>query len=504
MNAMNTLRMTGLASGMDTESMVNSLMKAEQAKYDKLAQKKTMMDWKSDANLEVNNLLKDFRDTYLSLLNSDTSMMSSSSVLAFKVTADSTSNATITATSQALAGTHQINSITSLASGASAKSSGTISASALTASTKLSSLALTNGLTFGSDGKLSFAINGETFTFNSSDTLQDVFNKVNGDTTANVSMSYSSLTGKISIASKALGSSSSLKIDNLSGNAFDDSNAAFGIAQGTFANGTDAQLNIDGVDVTKSTNSFTIDGISYNLKYTTNTPIKFSVDQDVDGAVDRVKKFVTAYNTLIDKLQSKLDEKSDSSYQPLTDDQKSSMSEAQITQWETKAKTGLLQNDSYVSKLLSDMRKSFFDNVSGAGTNATAIGLSTMSYLTQGEIYVDEPKLRQALQNNPQQVSQVLTKSFVDSSPSVQYSNSGTISRISDTVNRYLNDYSGYRQTSTNAQYSDLTDSMTKEQTRLQDKEDRYWNQFTRMEEALSKMNTQSSWLSQQFSSSKS
>jgi flagellar hook-associated protein 2 len=478
-------------------------MKAESAKYDKMTQQKQLMDWTSDANIDINNALKTFQTTYLSVLSSSSSsMLTSSSIVSYAVTASDTSSVAITAGANVQPGTHVINSITSLATGASAKSASAISSSDVSLTAKLSSLSLTNALTFGDDGKLSFSINGKTFSFDSSSTLQNVINTVNSDTDAKATMSYSSLTGKISVVSKATGSASSLNIQNISGNAFADTNAAFGIAQGTSSNGTDAKLNIDGVDVTKSTNNFTIDGITYNLKYTSDTANRFSVDQDIDGAVTKIENFVNAYNTLIDKLQTAVDEKRDSDYQPLTSDQKSSMSDTQITEWDDQVKTGLLEDDPYITKLLDNMRGAFYDKVSGAGTDAAAIGLSTISYQTKGEIYVDETKLRAALQNNPSQVSQVLSNVAYESDSSQQYKECGTFARISDSITSYLNDYSGYRTTSYNSQYKQLETDMSTEQTRLNDREDRYWDEFTKMETALSQMNSQSQWLSQQFSSS--
>jgi flagellar hook-associated protein 2 len=506
MNAMTTLRMSGLASGMDTESMVTSLMKVERLKYDKMAQQKTKMDWKSDANLNVNNLLRTFRDTYLSITKPDTYMLSPASILMNKVTMDASSSVKITANKDAFSGSHQIDSITSLASGATAASGAAISTTAPSADTLLgaTALGLVNPLDFTDGGAISFAINGETFSFSATDSLQTLLNRVNSDSKANVSMSYSSLTGKISITNKAQGSDSSLVIQNLKGNAFSATNSALGIAEGTFANGTDAVLKIDGTSVTKKTNSFTIDGISYKLTGTTGTPVKFSVEQDIDGAVDKIKGFVTAYNTLIGSLDDIVNEKKNPDYAPLTDDQKSSMSETQIDQWEKLAKSGMLSGDSYINKLTQDMRQGFYDKVAGAGSNAASIGLGTISYLTKGAIYVDETKLRQALQDNPQKVAEILTDTSSATSFATKNSESGLAVRMQDQINRYINDAQGYRQTSANAQYSRLTDDMTRMQQTLQDKEDRYWAQFTAMETALSKMNSQSSWLSQQLSSSQS
>lgn len=495
---MNALRMTGLASGMDTQSMVDSLMRAERMKYDKLTQQKTLLDWKKEANLEVNNLLRSFRDDYFSVLKPDNNMLSSTAIQLYKVQMDANPSVSVSAGRDALTGSHTIDSIASLASGAKASSTAPVSAGALSLDAELGSLALNTPLTFV-DGALSFTINGSDFTFNSTDSLRTVINRVNSDATANVQMSYSSLTGKISVANKALGSAHSLVITNGSGNAFAASGAAFGVAENTFTNGTDASLTIDGVAVVKETNNFTIDGVTYSLKGTTGSPVSFSVDQDVDAAVGKIKKFVDAYNTLIGKLEDTVDEKPNPDYKPLTDTDRENLSEAQIEKWEKLAKSGMLHNDSYVNRLLQDMRKSFYDVVSGAGVSASSIGLTTSSYLTKGIIQIDETKLRKALQDNPQQVADVFSKASYASGVSQKYSESGLAARMQTSINSYITDYMGYRTQSTNSQYSRLADSMTRMQQTLSAKEERYWQQFSRMEQAISQMNSQSSWLSQQF-----
>ncbi len=498
-NSLSSMRLSGMASGLDTESMVTSLMKVERMKYDKLVRQKTRMDWKKEANLEVNNLLRTFRDTYLSVLNKDKYMLNASAIMKYKVDADSTGSVSITAGRDALVGAHTVNSITSVATAASA-SSGESVGSGLSLDTALSDLALTNSLDF-SGGDVSFKINGQTFTFSATDTLRTVINTVNSNADANVRMSFSTLSGKLSVTSRALGSASSMTIENLTGNAFAAADSAFGIAAGTFANGTDAVLRIDGVDVTRDTNSFTIDGISYSLKAPTATAVNFSVEQDVDSAVTAVKDFVNSYNTLITSLQEKIDEKTYSDYNPLTDEEKEAMSEAQVEKWEKLAKSGTLRNDSYLRGLLQDLRKGFYETVSSAGINPSALGLSTVSYETKGLITVDETKLRQAIQNNPQQVADALTKVSYANTAADKFKESGLAARMQTTVNNYIKDYQEYRTMVFNDQYDDLSDSMDRMEDLLEDKEERYWKQFTRMEQVLSQLNSQSSWLAQQFAS---
>lgn len=61
---MNSIRFSGLASGMDTQSIVESMMKAERMPLDRLNQKKQTLEWQRDDYREMNKLLKEF-DTYI-------------------------------------------------------------------------------------------------------------------------------------------------------------------------------------------------------------------------------------------------------------------------------------------------------------------------------------------------------------------------------------------------------------------------------------------------------
>ena len=492
-NMSSMLRMSGLASGLDTESIVSSLMKVEQMKLDKLAKQKTRMDWQSEKNLEVNNLLRAFRDKYLSVTSAD-NVFAASSLLANKVTMESSTSLKVSASNGAAQGTHTVDFITSIATGANAASGSAVSADMLSTGTELGSLALNTTLDF-SGGPISFKINGQTFSFESTATLGDMIRQVNADETANVTMSYSQLTGKFSIQNDDLGADSSLTIENLSGNAF-GAGSAFGIDATTYTNGTDAVLRIDGIDVTRDTNSFTIDGITYKLTGTTGTAQQFYVEQDVDGTVKKIKAFVDAYNELYTKLDGMVSEHKDYDYEPLTEAQKEEMTDKQIEQWEAKAKQGILANDSYINGLLSTMRSSFYQKVEDAGINANAIGFSTASYLTKGVINLDETKLRTALTTNPDQVATLFTEVSDSTDAKTAFAENGLAVRIRDGINKYVNDSNGYRKESFDDQYDDLEDRIDRMEDLIVQREQRYWNQYTALETAIAKMNAQSNWLS--------
>lgn len=180
---------------------------------------------------------------------------------------------------------------------------------------KLSKLNFANALLFGSDGKISFKINGEQFTFSGNDTLQNMINTINADDKAGVTMKYSRLTDGFTITADQGGANSYVTIENISGNAFGGTHSAFGIAAGSTrldgygSKGQDASLSINGVAITKNSNDFTIDGVAYSLKDKTDQAVSFSVSRDISSTVKYVKNFIDDYNTLVGKLNKLLDEK---------------------------------------------------------------------------------------------------------------------------------------------------------------------------------------------------
>lgn len=495
------LRMNGMSSGLDTDSIVKSLIKIDQMKVDKQFQTKTKLEWKKDAYDDVSTLLKDFRSQNMSVLKSDTNMMSASAYNTYKVTMLDTSTAvSVSAGSSAAAGNITINDIQQLATAATVKSS-SISAAALSSNTALKDLALNTPLQFDNDGAITFSINGHTFSFSKDTTLGDMMLSINGNKDAGVTMSYSSLTKGFTITSKKTGSASAVNIDNLTGNAFAAGSSAFGISEQT-VNGQDALLDIEGVAVTKDTNTFSIDGISYTLKNKSTSAISFNVERDVDATMTKIKNFVGAYNDFISKLQTKIDEPTYKDYAPLTDEQRSALSQADADKWDAKSKSGLLKNDSTITSLLSTMRSSFYTKVTGVDKTLSDIGLNTGSYKDQGKITINEDTLRTALENNPDDVAKLFTSISTSTDPATKYNESGLITRMSDTMNTYLKNNTQITLDTLNDGISAADKKLTDLTTQMQDNEDRYYARFTAMETALSKLNSQSSWLSSQFGGS--
>ena len=58
----------------------------------------------------------------------------------------------------------------------------------------------------------------------------------------------------------------------------------------------------NGLEIERSSNTFTINGAKITLKQTTTNPVTFSSTPDVDSIYDTIKNFVDTYNGLISNI----------------------------------------------------------------------------------------------------------------------------------------------------------------------------------------------------------
>lgn len=501
-----TSRVTGMFSSIDTDAMVKKMNAGQQSKIDKQQQLKTTYEWRNEATTSISDVVKTFANDYTSVLGSS-SMLQSATYFSYNITTPSTKNAvTLSASAGADIGetTVQVNQ---LAKNATATSSGKISANgteiAANNTTTLGQLSLKTPLTFGKDGNLSFSINGKSFQFSKDTTLQNMINTINSDKTANVTMKYSRLSDTFTITANSGGKDSKVTIENYGGNAF-GTDSAFGIDVGTTENGQNSIAVINGSTVERNTNAYTIDGMEYKLnKVTQGTDeetISFTVARDYSATTKAIQGFLDALNGMLTKVDALTSEKSYSKdYPPLTEEQRESMSDDQITAWEKKAKSGLLQRDGDLTTLSADLKAAFYTAIGGSGKTASAIGITTGSYFdttNKGKLVLDTNALTQALESNPEQVVAM----FTGGSSTAASSEQGLIYKIKNALNTYTKAASS-AVTANETKISDIDKKVSTLQDKLDDMADRYYEKFSQMETALSKMNTQSSYITQLFSS---
>lgn len=488
-------RITGMATGMDTDSMIKSMLTADQEKIDNVKAEEQILTWQQEAYQEIIGDVKSLTDKYFSLTSPD-SILSSKSWNTVEVSSTNSSVITATGTSGASNIDYSFN-VKQLATGASLSTSKTTTnGENMSLTTSLKDLGLTGNTEFKiktSEGMT------ETIKLEETDTVDSMIKKLNEASGGNYKASFSEMTGEFKIESTKTGVNASLQIVDNDGNQskalefLSDSNIypnSFSIEQ----NGTNAQITVTTangktVDLDKESNNFTIDGINYSVHSTGES--KLTSKQNNDQIVDKMKSFVEEYNSLMDKIYKDLIEKKNKDYQPLTDEQKKEMSEDEIKKWEEKAKAGILKNDSDLRKFMDDMNKAIF----GDNTEfMLSIGISgPTDYNKKGQLTFDEEKFRKALNENGQEVYNKLAgdsnsvfenvkktiNNYVGSSSSVFAKKAGIQGTASVANNYYSKEI-----TKKETLIKELTNKMTK-------KENALYQKFANLESTMNKLNAQ-------------
>ncbi|RST77503.1 flagellar hook protein [Siminovitchia acidinfaciens] len=333
------------------------------------------------------------------------------------------------------------------------------------------------------------------------ESLNNVIRKVN-ESTAGVTMFFDEHTSKLTMTRKETGKFNNTGDDiNISG--------AFNTIlkfDGAENSGQNAKFTINGLETERTSNTFSMNGVSFTLKqvFTDGTPISVNVSNDSEGVLKTVKDFVGQYNTLIDDINKKLTEERNRKYLPLTDDEREELSDKQQEKWEELAKSGLLKGDPMLSGVLSQMR---LDMSSSVETNSlfkqlAAIGITTTAnYLDGGKLEINETKLKEAIEQDPEAVENLFRGTGTTDA------DRGVVHKLYDSVNQSISkiqDRAG-RATSTNQQFAlgreliSVDKNIDSFETRLKMQEDRLWRQFTAMEKAIQRANNQAVYLMQQF-----
>lgn len=277
--------------------------------------------------------------------------------------------------------------------------------------------------------------------------------------------------------------------------------------------GTDATITLDGVDYSSDTNNFSINGLNINTLAKTTDDITITTQTDTDGLYDKIKDFISDYNDVINELTDLYNADSASGYEPLTDDEKEKMTDSEVEKWETKIKKSLLRRDDTLDGLMSSMESamsSSFKVTLKDGSTAT-YSLSTFGIQTQSILQADNNRQNAYHIAGDEDDDQYSTKtdklkSQINSDPDAfisfftQLTNKlSTNLKNKMTSTSLRSAYSIYNDKEMASEYSDYTDLINQWQTRLNDAEDRYYKQFSKMESSLSTL--QSSVSSLGFSS---
>ncbi|MFD1776629.1 flagellar filament capping protein FliD [Paenibacillus rhizophilus] len=499
---MTTLRVSGIVSGIDTDSIVKQMMTAKRMPLDKLTQRKQVMEWQRDNYREINSKLVDFKTNKLTAYDKSSAMNTQTAV----VTGDTTAlKAEATADANGVSMDIQV---VQLAKSATAETAGASMVKAdgtrITSNSTLADLqAINTGVTASNTYTITVN-NGVPIELSKDLSISEAISKINNTTDANVTAKFDEVTGKLTIASKTYSSSGTLTLG--AGDTFQN---LFGGVTDPISTYEPAKIKVLGssgsTDLTFATNSFKLNGVQLTLLSQTTTSAKVTTTTDPAKALESIKSFVSDYNNLLSALNTKVSEERYTDYTPLSDDQKKEMTDTQIEAWETKAKSGLLKNDDILKSTLTSMRSALTDKLG----QLSAIGITTGKYYENGKLYIDEDKLKQALSDNPQQVTTIFQGSSGSSTTglfdSLSTGMTNAIEKLSTKAgtSKYSSDLTAAFKSDSvmGKELSDYTTRILNLQNQLNDYEDNLYKRFTAMETAISKYNSQSSSLTSYLNS---
>lgn len=499
-------RISGMASGMDIDSLVKSLVTARQGPLNKLNQQKQLLEWQRDDYRKMSTKLVTFMQDSISKLSQ------SSTINAQKATVTGNTSAVTATASSSASGTFEVK-VKQLASASQSVSGADVNSAK--GDPLLKSVA---------GGALSMTINGETITADSEAKVSDFVKQINANTKAGVTAVYDSGSGKISLTNKSAGSTAVAVSGALA--------EAGGFNLKPVANsGKEAQVEVNGLTITSPTNQVEVNGVTLSLNAVTpadGAATVITVSKDTEKVVKAVQDFVNAYNDVLSSVNSKTGEERYKKYTPLSSDQKKEMTDDEIKLWEDKAKSGMLKNDPILQRTVSDMRTALIQGVDIGRTvdvevdgvmkkvnkplTMTELGITTGTYDTKGKLVLDVDKLTQALNDNPDIVNQFFGQNYSKSTLNNTYTaddgilskmrkistvslaslaeKAGTSKVSSDLTSTFLTtSLMGQRLTSIDREITDWNSRLTRIETN-------YYKQFTAMETAMNKYNTTMSSLS--------
>ncbi len=568
------MRVSGINSGLDTDSIVQELVSAYNTKTEKYQKEQTKLSWKQE-------IWKGLNTKVYSLYNNVGKLRFSSAYSTKKTTSSDTTKATVSASSNAVNGTQKLHVLATAQSGyltggklslreEVTDTDGTTKLQdvkgTVKAETKLSEIGFT-----GDEASLNINTTDEegnavtkTVSLTKDSTIQDVVNalKDNG-----LNASFDANNGRIFVSSKNTGKAADFSLSSATtklvekkdadGNVIKDSNGKpemesvalsaeeqaaskkliglLGLdtdSSNTYGNkaakidGRDAVIALNGVKYTNTTNDFAINGLNISVNGVTDdvadpdstdlsnlndsTAISINTTTDSQGIYDTVKNFLTEYNNIINEITKLYNADSAGSYEPLTDDEKDKMSDTEIEKWETKIKDSLLRRDSSLSSVMNAMMTSMSQpiEINGKSYSLSSFGIQTLGFLNAAEneqnaYHIDGDEDDENTSGNQDKLMAAITSDPDTVIEFMKQLSTNLYKSIDDQMqsNDLRSRYKIYNDKEMDKQYTNLTKTIKEWESKVSDKEDYYYKQFSNMETALAKLQSQTSSISSMLGS---
>ncbi|MEO1481671.1 MAG: flagellar filament capping protein FliD [Myxococcota bacterium] len=438
---MSSFTFTGLASGLDTASIVNSLVDAERAPIRRLENKIEDLNSQKSAFNRIDGRLDTLGDT-LSDLGSTTSLQS--------YTATSSNEDAVRAVGGvgAIAGRFSLN-VSQLAESQRTYSDGVSARDA--------------GGLFGT-GTLTIGVGGSSFDVNvdADTTLEDIASAINGSgEDVSATIAFNGTDYRLLVSGTETGAANAVT--------FTESGVTLGLStpSNTLQAAQDAQFTIDGLNYSSGTNvvNDALDGISFELQGVGSANV--NVEVDADDIKDQIQSFVTDFNAVVFDINGEFNRSADGT-------------------------TGVLFGDSTLRGLQSQFSSVVTSPISIGGTTRliSDIGLSLSR---DGNLELDEAALDAAIIENPTAVRELFAGNGTDP---------GLSTLLGDTVDGFADFADGRLRTRVDgidSEVASINDQIERLELRVTSFEEQLNQQFITLETTINSLNAQNSFLQSQL-----
>ncbi len=489
-----SIRLTGMNSGLDTDSMVKDLVNAYDKKKETMKGDQKRLSWKQEAWKELNTKVKNFVTKSLS------NMRFSTSYTKKKTEISNESVASVVSSDGAVNGKQTLR-VTGLAQ------AGYLTGDELertdnkkvTSGTKLSELGYSSTgvitLTKGSGDPINIDVNGEM-------TIDRFVSTVKA---AGLNANFDENNGRLYISAADTGTENDF---NFTGDAL--ALEKLGLTGGTSHKeiASDASIVLNGVTYTGSSNTFSINGLTITAKEMTagDSFVSLTTTTDYDAVYDTIKTFIKDYSALVNEMDKLYNAESADSYKMLTTEEKEAMSEDEVEEWENKIKSALLRRDDTISSLTGTLRSAMLETykVGDKTYSLSSFGINTLSYFLAADneknaYHIDgdpddpdtsgeKDKLRAAIASDPDTVM-----TFFQNLANNMYSKMSKMSSTS--AYRTFGNY--YEDKKLKKEYDEWDKKIKTYEDYVAKIEDKYYKQFTQMEKAMGTIQSQQQYITQ-------
>lgn len=441
----------GIGSGLDLNGLLDQLQDAERGKLEPIEQQLETQQTKISAYGQLQSALSAFQDSADAL--NDTALYES---LSTNVGGEAI---TATADAEAQPGSYNVNVETLATRGT------------------LASIGIPDDIRTTGEQRMVFTLGeGDAMTkpeviIADDSSLEDIRDAINADKNAgvNATIIFDGEQNRLALSSRETGADASINGFSFTGDAPIEADGGVdteGLSTGTHQSGTDALLNVNGIEITSPTNQVegAIQGVTLNLQAEGDSTVK--VEQDTRAVREAITSFADAYNEL-----------------------KSTIGTLTSFNAETGA-AGELLGDSAVRTVESRMRIALTSGVEGQFSTLSDIGISLQR---DGTLNVDESELDIAIANN----QGALSEFFAGDSDET-----GMAGQINTMVGQLLSTNGTVTGAISGAENSieSLGERYTSMEQSIEQTISRYRTQFGQLDGMIAQMNQTSSYLTEQFS----